>query len=200
MSLAPPLTLASKSAARTQLLSGAGVAFETAGSGVDEDLVKTAYLDAGQGPAAIAAALAREKAQAVSRDRPGLVIGADQTLEFDGVLYDKAETLAEARARLRLLSGRAHQLHSAVAVAEDGAVIWEEMATATLTMRDFSDSFLDAYLAQEGEALLGSVGCYRLEGPGAQLFSAIDGDYFTILGLPILGLFDLLRRRGVLIP
>src|SRR6185295_11576256 len=104
----------------------------------------------------------------------------------------------EARTRLELLRGKAHQLHSAVVVAQGGRVIWRELATATLTMRDFSDGFLEAYLAAEGEAALGSVGCYRLEGPGAQLFSRIQGDYFAILGLPLLGLLDLLRRHGVL--
>ena len=196
---APPLTLASKSAARTQLLTGAGVRFQTAGSGVDEDVIKTERLAAGDGPDAIAAELARAKALAVSRTRPGLVIGADQTLDLDGVLYDKAPNLPEAEARLRLLRGKSHQLHSAVAVAESGEIVWEELVSATLVMRDFSDAFLDAYLQAEGEALLGSVGCYRLEGPGAQLFSAIEGDYFSILGLPIMGLFPYLRGRGVLV-
>ena len=130
--------------------------------------------------------------------RPGFVIGSDQTLDLDGALYDKAEDLAAARARLQLLRGRTHRLHSAVVVARDGAPIWREVVTASLTMRDFSDAFLEAYLANEGEAALGSVGCYRLEGAGAQLFSKIEGDYFAILGLPLMGLLDLLRRHGEL--
>ena len=196
---APQLTLASKSPARAQVLTGAGVAFRTAGSGVDEDVVKAERLAAGEGPAAIAAELARAKAVAVSRRTPGLVIGADQTLDLDGRLYDKAESLEEARARLDMLRGRPHLLHAAVAVAEGGEVVWEELVSPRLTMRDFSSDFLDAYLAAEGEALLGSVGCYRLEGPGAQLFAAIEGDYFSILGLPLMGLFPYLRSRGVLI-
>lgn len=191
--------LASQSAARAQILAGAGVAFEKVSAGVDEDLTKARLLEAGETPAVIAAALAQEKAQAVSRRRPGLIIGADQTLEFEGQLYDKAASLEEARARLLALRGKPHHLHSAVAVAEDGLVIWEELATATLTMRDFSPAFLDDYLAREGADLLGSVGCYRLEGLGAQLFAEISGDYFAILGLPLLGLLDLLRDKGVVV-
>jgi len=128
------------------------------------------------------------------------VLGADQTLEFQGKLYDKAETLPEARERLTTLRGKPHQLHSAVVVAQRGAVVWRETQSATLRMRDFSDAFLEDYLAAEGEAALGSVGCYRLEGLGLQLFAKIEGDYFTILGLPMMGLLDLLRRRGVLTP
>ena len=191
--------LASKSAARTAVLKGAGVAFETAVSGVDEDAVKTALLAEGQGAKAIAEALAELKAQKITQSRPGLVIGADQTLEFDGRLYDKAETVEEARARLKLLRGQPHQLHSAVVVAKDGAPIWRDMVSCTLTMRDFSDDFLEDYLVREGEAALGSVGCYRLESLGAQLFSKIEGDYFAILGLPLLGLLDLLRNHGLVI-
>ena len=191
--------LASQSVARAQLLAGAGVPFEKVRAGVDEDVTKARLLEAGEPPAVIAAALAQEKAQAVSKTRPGLVIGADQTLEFEGQLHDKAASLEEARARLLALRGKPHHLHSAVAVAEDGLVIWEELATATLTMRDFSPAFLDDYLAREGEAMLGSVGCYRLEGLGAQLFAEISGDYFAILGLPMLGLLDLLRDKGVVV-
>jgi len=193
-----PIILASKSAARTAVLRGAGIAFETAVSGVDEDAVKTGMLAEGASPRDVADALAELKAVKISRNRQGFVIGADQTLEFEGGLYDKAETVEAARDRLKMLRGKPHRLHSAVVVAKDGAAIWRELDTATLTMRDFSDDFLEAYLAEEGEAALGSVGCYRLEGPGAQLFSKIDGDYFAILGLPVLGLLDLLRRHGAL--
>lgn len=192
------LTLASKSAARAAILTGAGVRFETAGSDVDEERIKTAMLTEGAGPKEIAEALAEAKAAAVSQDRAGLVIGADQTLDLAGELHDKVATLDEARRRLQSLRGRPHQLHSAVVVAEQGQVVWRETASATLTMRDFTDAFLESYLAGEGQAALGSVGCYRLEGPGAQLFSKIQGDYFTILGLPLMGLLELLRRRGVL--
>lgn len=190
--------LASKSAARRAVLDGAGVPYEALVAGVDEDAVKAGLLAEGAGPREIADALAELKAIRVSRGRPGLVIGSDQTLDLDGELYDKAETLEAARARLKLLRGRTHKLHSAVVVAKEGAPIWREVVTASLTMRDFSDAFLEAYLAAEGEHALGSVGCYRLEGPGAQLFSRIEGDYFAILGLPLMGLLDLLRRHGEL--
>jgi len=198
VSTGPPLILASTSSARRAVLEGAGVPFEAVRSGVDEDATKAALLAGGAGPKAIAEALAAEKALAVSTARAGLVIGADQTLELDGRLYDKVETPAAARARLAELRGRVHLLHSAVAIAEDGRTVWAETVTATLAMRVFSDAFLNDYLAREGDAALGSVGCYRLEGMGVQLFEAIDGDYFTILGLPLMGLLELLRARGVL--
>ena len=194
------LVLASKSVTRRAVLDGAGVAYEAVGSGVDEDVAKQALLVRRATPRQIAEALAEDKALAVSVGRPELVIGADQTLEFQGALYDKAETLEAARARLKMLRGKPHMLHSAVVVAERGAVVWRETQSATLKMRDFSDAFLEAYLAAEGKAALGSVGCYRLEGLGVQLFSKIEGDYFAILGLPLMGLLDLLRRRGELTP
>jgi septum formation protein len=190
--------LASKSAARRAVLDGAGVAYEAAVAGVDEDAVKAGLLAEGHGPREVADALAELKAIRVSMSRPGLVIGADQTLDLDGALYDKAPDLAAARERLETLRGKTHKLHSAVVVAKDGAPIWREVVTARLTMRPFSDAFLEHYLAIEGQAALGSVGCYRLEGPGAQLFSRIEGDYFAILGLPLMGLLDLLRQHGEL--
>jgi len=192
------VVLASKSAARRAVLEGAGVPFETAVAGVDEDAVKASLLAEGATPRDVADALAELKAIRISRTRPEFVVGADQTLELEGRLYDKAGTLEEARERLKALRGKPHKLHSAVVVAKDGAPIWREVVTARLTMRDFSDSFLEDYLAQEGQEALGSVGCYRLEGPGAQLFSRIEGDYFAILGLPLLGLLDLLRQHRVL--
>lgn len=196
----PDVILASRSAARSALLRGAGVSFEAADSGVDEAALKTVILAGGAGPAEVASALAREKALAVSRRGPGLVIGADQTLDFEGRLHDKPLSLAEAADRLRAMRGRAHRLHAAVAAARDGVVIWEALSSAELIMRTFSDAFLEAYLAGEGEEALSSVGAYRLEGPGVQLFSEIRGDYFTILGLPLTGLLELLRREGVLTP
>ena len=192
------IVLASKSSARRAVLDGAGVPYEAASANVDEDAVKVAMLAEGANARDIADALAELKAIKVSRARRQFVIGADQTLEFEGALYDKAETVEGARARLQALRGKPHKLHSAVVVARDGQPIWREVVTATLTMRAFSDAFLDDYLAAEGTAALGSVGCYRLETRGVQLFSKIDGDYFTILGLPLMGLLDLLRRHGEL--
>ncbi len=191
------LVLASKSAARRAVLDGAGIAYEAATAGVDEDAIKIAMLREGATPRDIADKLAEVKALRISAKRPDFVIGADQTLEFEGGLYDKVETLEAARDRLKLLRGKPHRLHGAVVVAKDGAAIWREVSTSTLVMRDFSDEFLEAYLQTEGAAALGSVGCYRLEGPGVQLFSKIEGDYFGILGLPLMGLLDLLRRHGL---
>jgi septum formation protein len=192
------IVLASKSAARRAVLDGAGVPYEATVAGVDEDAVKASLLAEGCGPREVADALAELKAIRVSAGRPDFVIGADQTLDLDGQLYDKVDSVAAARERLLELRGRTHKLHSAVVVAKEGAPIWREVVTAKLTMRDFSDAYLERYLAEEGQQALGSVGCYRLEGPGAQLFSKIEGDYFAILGLPLLGLLDLLRRHGAL--
>jgi septum formation protein len=200
MAQAPPVVLASTSSARRALLAAAGVEFEAVSPGVDEEAAKAALAAEGLTPRDMADALAELKALKVSSRRPGLVIGADQTLDLDGETIDKAATLEAARARLLSLRGRRHKLHSAVVAAIDGRPIWREVSSATLTMRPFSDAFLEDYLAAEGEALLGAVGCYRLEGLGAQLFERIDGDYFTVLGLPLLGLLDLLRRYGVLAP
>ncbi len=196
--MSDPIILASKSPARAAVLTGAGVPFETAVAGVDEDAVKQAMLAQGAGAREVADALAELKAIRISQRRPGFVIGSDQTLEFEGRLYDKVSDQAQAAERLKAMRGKSHKLHSAVVVAKDGAPIWREVVSATLTMRDFSDEFLADYLAAEGEHALGSVGVYRLEGPGAQLFSRIEGDYFAILGLPLMGLLDLLRRHGAL--
>ncbi|MFZ5668473.1 MAG: Maf family protein [Pseudomonadota bacterium] len=193
------IVLASGSRSRAEVLRAAGVDFEAAPPGVDEGAVKAGLLAEGCGPREVADALAELKAVKVSRARPeAFVIGADQTLDLGGALYDKVDTLDQARERLTLLRGRAHRLHSAVVVARAGAAVWREAPPATLTMRAVSDAFIEAYLQRHGEALLGSVGCYQLENDGVQFFSRIQGDYFTILGLPLMGLFDFLRRHGEL--
>ena len=192
------IVLASTSASRNALLKGAGVAFIAEAPGVDEGQAKDALLAEGASPRRVAEVLAAMKATAVSRGHECLVVGADQTLELDGELVDKAATMDEARARLLALRGKRHKLHAAVVVARAGEPVWETVETATLHMRDFSDDFLDAYLGQAGEQVLGSVGCYQLEGLGLQLFERIEGDYFTILGLPMLGLLDFLRGEGAL--
>ena len=194
-----PVVLASTSASRATLLRNAGVAFTAKAPGVDEDAAKAALLGEGSGPRDIADALAELKAIRVSARMPGLVIGADQTLDLDGELMDKASSLDEARDRLRRLRGRRHRLHAGVVVARNGEPIWREVSTATLEMRDFSDAFLDDYLDRLGPDVLSSVGCYHLEGEGVQLFHRIEGDYFGILGLPLTGLLDLLRRHGALV-
>lgn len=193
-----PVTLASKSSARQGILRNAGLAFEAVVAGVDEDAAKAGLLAEGASPRDVADALAELKAVKVSTKRPGLVIGADQTLDFAGRLIDKVETLDEARALLLDLRGKTHKLHSAVVVARDGKPIWRVVETAKLSVRPFSDVWLDGYLARRGEHILHCVGCYELESEGVQLFDAIDGDYFTILGLPLVGLLDFLRLHGAL--
>ena len=193
------VVLASKSASRQAILRAAGVPFEVMGSGVDEDAAKARCLRAGQGPREIADHLAEAKAVAVSKALPGaIVIGADQTLDLDGALFDKVETMAQGRARLRQLRGRSHLLHSAVVVAQHGTPIWRCLESPRLVMRAASDNFIDAYITRHGEALLGSVGVYQLENDGVQLFEAVDGDYFAILGLPLTPVLNLLREKGAL--
>ena len=194
-----PILLASKSSARAQILRQAGVAFEAAASRVDESAIKTALVAKGQGPAEIALALAEAKARDLSAGRAGLVIGADQTLEFEGRLVDKAESPDAARARLAALRGKTHCLYSAVAIAQDGQVIWGDVSSARMTMRDFSLEFLDGYMARNTDAALACLGGYEWEGEGVQLFEAVEGDYCTILGLPLLGLLAQLRDRGAIL-
>ena len=191
------LILASKSAARRAMLTEAGVVFAVQVADVDEDAVKATHDPADA--AGLAVELARVKALAVSRhDADAWVLGADQTLSFDGGLESKAPNLAAARARLTAIRGRTHQLHSGAALARNGQVVWSGVDTATMRVRNFSDAFLDGYLTAEGEGLLACVGSYRLEGMGAQLFEGVEGDYFTVLGLPLWPVLAELRRAGVL--
>jgi septum formation protein len=191
-----PIFLASASSSRAAILTAAGVPFSIKVSGLDEEPTKARMSAEQASPGEIAQALADLKAASVSRTTEGLVIGADQTLEFDGRLYDKTHSLAETRARLEALRGRTHCLHSAVAVARNGRIAWRARVSATLAMRDFSDDFLDAYLARFGEAVASSVGAYHYEGEGAQLFDRVTGDFFAILGLPLIELLGFLREAG----
>jgi septum formation protein len=188
------IVLASTSAVRARILTAAGVAFTAVSPNVDEAEAKTRLR--GGSPAVIAEHLAQAKALAVSATGDDLVIGADQTLDLDGALIDKAADLTEARAHLMRLRGRRHTLHAAVALARGGRILWQGMSAPVLTMRAFSDAYLDRYLVECGPAVLSSVGCYHLEGRGAQLFEAVDGDYFAVLGLPLLGLMEALRQAG----
>lgn len=192
------LLLASASHSRAAVLRQAGLDFEQEAAGVDEDAVKTSLRADGGDAAHVATVLADLKAQSVSRRHGGaFVIGADQMLECNGVWFDKPADLDHARAHLAALRGKTHELISAVAVVRDGARIWQHAATARLTMRPFSDAFIERYLDRVGDAACRSVGAYQLEGLGAQLFSRIDGDFFTILGLPLFPLLDFLRGHGI---
>ena len=194
------IVLASTSASRQAMLRGAGVGFEAVAPNVDESEIKTAMVAAGAGAREVADTLAEMKALKVSRRLPGaLVLGSDQILEtHDGALLDKPEGRAGAEAHLRRLMGRDHRLVCGAVIALNGVAVWRVVDTAKLTMRPLSDAFIAAYLDQEGDAVLGSVGAYRIEGLGAQLFSRIDGDHFTVMGLPLLQVLDYLRVRGML--
>ena len=196
---AQPLVLASRSAVRRALLEAAGVPVELDPADLDERALERAA--AAAAPAAIAALLARAKASSVAGRRPGrLVLGADQTLALGDERFAKPVNRAVARAQLRALSGRTHELHSAIAFVQDARVVFECVGTARLTMRPLSDHFLDLYLDTVGDTAMASVGAYQLEGLGVQLFEQIEGDYFTVLGLPVLPALDFLRTHKCLLP
>ena len=199
MTATPPgLVLASRSAARAALLHNAGVNFHIAAADIDENAIRRSVRAESGDAAAAAALLADSKAIEVSRHHgDALVIGADQILDCDGAWFDKPVDLQRARDDLLALRGRTHQQLSAVSVVRNGVPLWRYVETANLTMRDFSDDFLDDHLAAVGDAVLASAGAYQLEGPGVQLFSLIEGDYFAILGLPLLPLLDFLRQQGL---
>ena len=194
---AQPLVLASRSAPRRAMLEAAGLPVEISLPDLDERAVEAA---AGPlGPAEAAMLLAREKARAVARQKPGrLVIGADQTLALGNRLFSKPAGRAQAAEQLRLLAGGTHELHSAVAVARDGKLVFADVSIARMTMRRLDLAEIEAYLDQAGEAVTTSVGAYQLEGLGVHLFERIEGDHFTILGLPLLPLLAFLRGEGLL--
>jgi septum formation protein len=194
-----PLILASRSEARAELLERARVPFEVVAAAVDEQAVRDGMLAEGAPARDIADALAELKARRVASRHPQrLVLGADQVLVADGIIHEKPADRAAARAQLASLRGRPHQLLSAAVVFEDGRPVWRHIGRADLVMRPFSDSFLEAYLDREGDAVLESVGSYRIEDGGAQLFARISGDIYTIMGLPLLELLDFLRTREVI--
>jgi septum formation protein len=195
------IILASTSRARREMLAAAGVAFTVEAADVDEPAIRKTLLAAKSAatPPQIADALARAKAEDVSQRHKGsLVIGGDQVLALGTELLTKAKDEAAARATLKKLRGMTHELHSTVALAVDGRVLWTHTGTARLKMRDFSDAFLEEYLTRAGDRIGQSVGAYELEGLGVQLFDKIEGDYFTILGLPLLPLLAELRAHGMI--
>lgn len=195
----PPLLLASASPTRQAMLRAAGVAVAAVPADLDEDAIKLRLRAAGAEAGSVAQVLAQTKASAVGKTRPdALVIGADQMLVCGENWYDKPGNLTAARRQLRSLSGKTHHLLTAVAVVQGDRLLWQYLSQAALTMRSFGQDFLDDYLQHAGPAILSSVGAYQLEGLGAQLFERIEGDHFTILGLPLLPLLDFLRSAGVI--
>lgn len=195
---APTVILASASVTRAEMLRRAGVPCSVEPAHVDEDEIKHAMRASGSTAAELAETLAEFKARKISSRHAGaLVIGADQVLDCQGRWFDKPTDRARARGQLLELRGKLHELISCVCVLRDGQRLWHHIGRARLTMRPFTEEFLDKYLDQAGDRVLQSVGAYQLEGLGAQLFSRIDGDYFTILGMPLLPLLDFLRNHGV---
>lgn len=192
------VTLASTSKSRRALLAAAGVEAEGVAPNVDEEAFRNAMRANGLPVREQAMQLAELKAMRVSSRRPGLVIGGDQMLALGDTAFDKPTDLVAARNHLRQLSGKSHTLETAIVVCEDGAPVWRHLARPKLTMRPLTEEFMDSYVSTCGDALLSTVGAYQLEGLGAQLFTRIEGDYFSILGLPLLPLLDYLRIRKVL--
>jgi septum formation protein len=200
LGLRDPLILASGSTTRARILADAGLPAVVDPAAVDEEEIRAAFHAERRGADACATALAESKATRVSARHTGaLVLGADQILECAGRWFDKPADIEAARAQLKALRAERHTLVSAAAMVRNGSVLWCTSDRAQLTMRGFSDDFLEAYIAAAGAELLGSVGAYRLEGLGAQLFERIEGDFFTILGLPLLPLLDFLRGHGALL-
>ncbi|MGB6177621.1 MAG: Maf family protein [Methylocella sp.] len=195
-----PLVLASRSLARQGLLSAAGIPFEICAAAIDEREIEAALVKLDANAADIALHLSRAKALAVSGEKPDrLVTGADQTLCLEGRVFGKPAGRAAARAQLEALSGRTHELYSGCCVARENTVLFETVGVARLSCRRLSPAFVDAYMTDVDDALLGGAGVYRIEGPGIHLFEAIEGDHATILGLPLLALLKFLREEGSLL-
>lgn len=193
------LILASSSPFRRMLMQNAGLGFDAMAADIDERAVEAPLERSGATPDAVALLLAKAKAQEVSARFPeAFVIGSDQTMSLGDRVFHKPRDIAEAQNHLEMLSGRTHRLNSAVAIAKDSEVVWEHVSHAELTMRKLTQDFIYRHIARVGDRALSSVGAYQLEGEGIQLFSHIDGDYFTILGLPMLPLLQQLRSLGLI--
>jgi septum formation protein len=192
------IVLASKSASRAAVLKAAGLTFAQVSPGVDEDAIKAGLRAEGASIAKQADLLAETKALKVSASHAGVVLGCDQMLDLDGEAFDKVSTREEAREVLRRLRGKTHVLQSAIVACVEGAAVWRHLSQPRLRMRAFSDSFLETYLDAIGERAFESVGSYQVEGRGAQLFERIEGDHFSILGMPVLPLMQWLRDRGTI--
>lgn len=193
----PRIILASRSKARNAMLRNAGIPFETIPASIKEDEILSQMVDMGANHADIAMRLSEEKASRISNEYPdNTVIGSDQVLIFDDKIFQKAEKKDDARQKLKLLRGKTHTLISAVCIAKKGDVIWEARSEATLTMRNFDDTFLEDYLESAGEVLTSCVGCYALEKSGAWLFEKVEGDIFTIMGMPLLPLLGFMKELG----
>ena len=193
------IILASGSQSRRAVLTAAGIEADTIKPNVDEDAAKASFRASDMKVRDQAMQLAELKSVKISMREPGLVIGCDQMLSLDGEAFDKPVDLADARNHLVKLSGKTHTLETAIVISEEGKPVWRHLARPKLTVRPLSGAFIDTYVETVGEPLLSTVGAYQLEGLGAQLFTRIDGDYFSILGLPLLPLLDYLRTRGVLL-
>lgn len=193
------LILASTSPFRRMLLENAGLEFSTRPADIDERAIEADLAGNGASPEIVARALAEAKALSVSLKEPdAMVIGSDQTLSLEQCVFHKPQTIAEAKEHLQAFSGKTHQLNSGVALAKAGKIIWSDVISARMRVRPLSEAFIDRYLAKIGNSALASVGAYQLEGFGIQLFEEIDGDYFTIVGLPLLPLLGALRNSGAI--
>lgn len=196
--MTPRLILASTSPFRRMLMENAGLHFEAVAAAIDERAIEAPLEREGAAPDAVALILARAKAQEVSVRFPNaFVIGSDQTMSLGELVFHKPKDIGDAENHLQILAGKTHRLNSAIAIARAGNILWEHVSHAELTMRDLAPDFIRRHIARVGDRAMASVGAYQLEGEGIQLFSHIEGDYFTILGLPMLPLLQQLRELGL---